>query len=200
MRNEFYGDRKDLWKWTVVLNAAGEARQVLYVAMNRPDGEFKYDQGIRGDVVEFFRSERKALNIRRECSRIELLTTQIVPFLEIYDPARMDAYLAPVKRVLESRSKESNYVVFLDPDTGMREKSSPEHACQRVLTSIWKSMLPGDTLLVYQHYARKKLDSWLPEKSELLARTLKADLWDIAHKQHSGVCFFLVDKKYSPFD
>ena len=193
MRNEFYGDRKDLWKWTVVLNEAGEGRQVLYVAMYRPDGKVKYDPGIRADVVDFFRNERKALNVQKECSRIRLLSTQIVPFLGTYDPARVDFYLAPVKQVLEARSQPSSYVVFLDPDTGIREKSGPEHVCRFVLTSVWKSMLPGDTLLIYQHYARKTVDAWLSEKRDLIATTLKQS--DVTYKQHSGVCFFLIDKK-----
>jgi hypothetical protein len=200
MRNEFYGDRKDLWKWTVVLNEAGQRRQVLYVAMYRPDGKLKYDEGIRTDVADFFRNERKALNLLRECSRIKLLSTRIIPFVEIYDPAQVDAYLAPVKQVLESRLNLSNYVVFLDPDTGIREKSGTEHACRRVLTSIWKSMLPGDTLLVYQHYARKKVDSWLIEKRDLISKTLQSAISDITCKQHSGVCFFLIEKKYHPCD
>lgn len=200
MRNEFYGDRKDLWKWTIVLNEAGDSRPVLYAAMFRPDGKVKYETGIRADVVDFFRNERKALNVQKECSRIKLLSSQIVPFLETYVPERLDAYLAPIKQVLESRSDTCNYVVFLDPDTGIREKSGREHACKRLLTSVWKSMRPGDTLLIYQHYARKKVDSWISEKSELIAETLQTKISDIAPKLHSGVCFFLIDKKYQQSD
>jgi hypothetical protein len=195
MRNEFYGDRKDLWKWTVVLNEAGQSRQILYVAMYRPDGKVKCDHGIRPDVADFFRNERKALGVQRECSRIKVLSSQIVPFLEVYESMHLDAYLAPVKQALESRSKPSNCVVFLDPDTGLREKSGPEHACRRMLTSLWKSMLPGDSLLVYQHYARKKVDSWLIEKCELIGKILQLGPADITYKQHSGVCLFLINKK-----
>jgi hypothetical protein len=65
MRNEFYGDRKDLWKWTVVLNEAGEDREILYVAMCRPDRKVKRESGIRADVIEFFHDEYNALTPRR---------------------------------------------------------------------------------------------------------------------------------------
>jgi len=200
MRNEFYGDRKDLWKWTVVLNEAVISRQVLYVAMYRPDGKVKYEPDIRADVVDFFRNERRALNLQKECSRIKLLSTRIIPFLETYEPARMGDYLASVKRALESRPKRPSYVVFLDPDTGIREKSGPEHVCRCLLTSVWKSMLSGDTLLIYQHYARRKVDLWLSEKRDLIATTLQAECSDVTYKHHSGVCFFLISKKNQPCD
>ena len=200
MRNEFYGDRKDLWKWTVVLNEAGESRQILYLAMYRPDQKVKRTSGIRPDVIEFFHAEHKALNAGKECSRIKGLSSRIVPFLALYEPGQMDAFLAPVKQALESRIKPSSYVVFLDPDTGIREKSGPEHVCPRLLASVWKSMVSGDTLLIYQHYARKKVDSWLSEKAELIAKAIQTACSNVTYKQHSGVCFFLTRKENQPCD
>ena len=192
MRNEFYGDRKDLWKWAVVLDEARD-RQVLYVAMYRPDRKPKLESGIRKDVVDFFYAERKDLNAEKECSRIKHLSSRIVPFLERYEPKRMDAYLAPVKQALESRAKPSSYAIFLDPDTGISEKSGPEHVCPHLLASVWKSMLPGDTLLIYQHFAHRKVDLWLPEKTTLIAAGTAGS--DVTYKLHSGVCFFVINKK-----
>jgi hypothetical protein len=194
MRNEFYGDRKDLWKWTVALDEARE-RQILYLAMYRPDRKIKPMPGVRADVIKFFHAEHVALSAEKQCSRIRNLSSRIVPFLAPYEPREMNTFLAPVKQALESRIKTSSYVVFLDPDTGIREESGPEHACPRLLASVWKSMLAGDTLLIYQHYPRKKLDSWLPAAKELIATALQADFSDVNDKRHSGVCFFSVCKR-----
>jgi hypothetical protein len=110
----------------------------------------------------------------------------------------MDAYLAPVKQALESRMKPSSYVVFLDPDTGIREKSGSEHVCPQLLASVWKSMLPGDTLLIYQHYPHLKVNLWLPEKADLIATAIQVARSGVTDKQHSGVCFFLLRKENQP--
>jgi hypothetical protein len=54
MRDEFYGDRKDLWKWSVALDEAA-TRKILYVAMYRPEVGSKQPPGLWAAVREFFR-------------------------------------------------------------------------------------------------------------------------------------------------
>lgn len=86
MRDEFYGDRKDLWKWTMVLNEACDSRRIIYVAMYRPDEQAKNEFAVRADVADFFRNECKSLRANRKCSRIEGLSTRIISFLGVYEP------------------------------------------------------------------------------------------------------------------
>jgi len=68
MRDQFYGDRKDLWKWTVVLDEAGD-REIFYIGMYRPDQEKSDRRGINEAVHKFFQQEIKILNAEKKCSR-----------------------------------------------------------------------------------------------------------------------------------
>jgi hypothetical protein len=115
MRDEFYGDRRDVWKWTVVLNEAAPNKQVIYVALYRPDEEPRSLDGVRADVMKFFSAERKELNAERRCSRITKLSSSIIPFLHEYNPKNSRKYFAPVKEALESRPEGGRYVVFFGP-------------------------------------------------------------------------------------
>jgi len=82
MRDEFYADRRDLWKWTVVLNEAAD-RHILYMAMHRPNPAIGVPKGVRDDVREFFIQERQELTGLRKCSRVERLSPKIVPILTL---------------------------------------------------------------------------------------------------------------------
>src|SRR4051794_25631837 len=69
MRDQYYGDRKDVWKWTVVAREASRisAARVIYVAMMRPNsaaeaghgGNFGPCAGALPKVTAFIESERR---------------------------------------------------------------------------------------------------------------------------------------------
>lgn len=196
MRNEFYGDPKDLWKWSVVLNEAdrGKDRHVLYVAMRRPDHALECNPKIRPDVIDFFRGEG-VLRPGKEVSRIGMLSPRIQLVVDDYEPARRDVYFASITHVLESRPRGRSYVLFLDPDTGVSEKHGPKHVSTDQLTLLWRSMQIGDTLVIYQHHAREEKSTWLIKKRGLIARALQTKPSGVAVEECPGVCFFLIDKK-----
>src|ERR1035441_8600910 len=64
MRNQFYSDRKDIWKWSLLLRLAGDSHHIYHLAMLTPDkGEHRLDVSDPGDcngcVRAFFEQERR---------------------------------------------------------------------------------------------------------------------------------------------
>jgi hypothetical protein len=59
MRDEFFGDDRDLFKWSLILNLVESHRRILHVPMGRPDERLtRNGTTIREDVKAFFRTDR----------------------------------------------------------------------------------------------------------------------------------------------
>jgi len=115
-------------------------------------------------------------------------------FLDAFHHKQSDSYFDQIKRAIEkSRREVTKYVFFVDPDTGVREKAGPEHVTPNQLAALWESLQPGDTLLIYQHYARVEAPKWLSDQKSLIARAMDPAP-EIRDRRHSGVCFFIADK------
>ena len=156
MRDEFYADGKDVWKWACTLDAAEGKTHILHVAMYRPDKRRSYGKtfcnleknGKR--VVSFFDEERQLLRQKDLLRRVERLDSRIEVLSKPYSREVRVRYFEEVVNKLKRRTAGS-YVVLLDPDTGIEPtKSSDNHVCCDDIRSIWRGMNPGDILLVVQ--------------------------------------------------
>ena len=156
MRDQFYADANDVWKWTCVVKAAVPDKRILYVVMYRPDApksfraRFYPADEISSRVAGFFDEEQPALNRDRRVARITRLDKRIELIDSEYRHEIREDYFAEVVRRL-SRPRSTSFVVLLDPDTGM-ESNHPgdKHVCCAQIRSTWKHMNRGDVLLVYQ--------------------------------------------------
>jgi hypothetical protein len=85
---------------------------------------------------------------------------------------------------------------FLDPDTGLApgKLTKPEHVNPKDLPVLWRAMLPGDVLLIYQHYAHEELNQWVEKKRLLIASVLEEPPSTVKHSHCSDVCFFTLNK------
>lgn len=195
MRDEFYADRRDLWKWTIALHLAGKEGTILYVAMLRPRASRTVPVGIDDDVRHFFRREWDSLDRDPICSRIKDLSSRIIPLLDYYEHWSKDSYFENVRRALRSRPPTGRYVVLLDPDTGLAGgKPSREHLCWEDMVSVWDAMKRDDILLVYQHNARKKKEPWTDGLRSRIASYLGRLPGQIDCRPCSDVCFFSTTK------
>ncbi len=194
MRDEFYADRRDLWKWTVALNEAA-GRTIVYVAMYRQNRQRPVPSGVRPDVYKFFARERQELTREMKCARISGLTLRIVPLLDAYDPKKADVYFDRVCGHIASRSNGHGVLVFVDPDTGIAEsKPTARHVSFKHLALVWASMSAGDELVVYQHNLREKPEDWIERKRGGLAKTLGMRESAVRSQPHADVCFFCMSK------
>ncbi len=172
MQNEFYGDRKDVWKWSVTLNAAGPRHRILYVPMLTlgPGNDFgNPGPEARGDVVQFFDCERK--QFAEPIRTVRRLKSWLGDRLEIidgyYEHRNRSNYFLGVQEILRQRVTGLLWLVLIDPDIGI-EPSNPDkrHICKAELATVWESLNDGDVLIVYQHADRS--DSGLETRESRL--------------------------------
>jgi hypothetical protein len=207
MRDQFYGDRKDVLKWTLALQAAGSEKRILYVVMYRPHKgthgqDFRpIDQALQ-EVVRFFESERKKFGAgipRRLAGVSALMPGRIDLVSEIYEHRDRRQYFEKILSRLCSRSPAQNFVVLLDPDNGIAGLNpKSEHVCPQQILSVWSAMWPGDVLIVYQHQFRDK--EWRIKRLTVLASAINVPLGRIKEHRVEGVrdvCFFQVVKDMS---
>jgi hypothetical protein len=197
MRNEFYGDKRDLWKWTIALREAGPRRKILHVPMLRPTKwPQKKPQGVDDRVWEFFTQEWKCFDEgSSRCLRIAQLSDQVDVISHDFDNRNRSDYFGRVVASLTLRQHERGLVVLRDPDTGViGSKATEKHISQEEVEMVWSAMRADDILMIYQHNARVEKKIWIPEKKELIARIIGRPTSDIRVFPHSDVCFFVVAK------
>jgi len=155
MQNRWYGDDRDVVKWsTIVYLAQRESiREVLYVAMYRPDPPPPSMATARGPVV----LPGKVLHHFRSLDDLQRLATDVGMGIDTITErfAHRPAYFGRVcDRV---RAYKGPVVVFLDPDVGVvPTQPGPEHVTSADVSMVYDAMRPDDVLVCYQHARRQK--------------------------------------------
>jgi len=169
MRNQWYGDNRDLVKWSVLLHIADlyDAKRILQVAYLNPT-EFptirinNEPHPIPAPIIRRFRNIRDAENIKG--------SMEIKVFDEPFE--ERESYHRKVLEWLDSYS-EGRGVVILDPDTGLQPGvPNMKHVLDYEVGEIWNSLKPGDVFVFYQHQTNRAGKPWVPEKKEQLAKAL----------------------------
>ena len=180
MRDQWYGDNRDLLKWAslVTLARRHKVQAIIQIAMFRPN-EPKWQRGTRGFPAEVLDHFRKLENVHALglATGVEILVCK-EPFCNRDRPAgTQDAVRAAYFR--EARLKLRGFqgkkiIAFLDPDTGLApQKPEPKHVKESELKTIYEALKPGDWLALYQHAPRvKRADAWVTARRRKFARFL----------------------------
>jgi hypothetical protein len=171
MRNQWYGDKRDLVKWGVLLRlahlyGAGRILQVAYYRETAWDCPLMLDAQqypIDKAVIDHFRNIR---NIRKLPAqpRIDVITSRF---------SDRQRYTQEILREIASSGDKS--IVFLDPDTGLEPqgKAGLKHVRESELFQIWAGMRAGDVLVLYQHQTnRDARRPWIDSKRAQFERAL----------------------------
>ena len=157
MRDQWYGDNRDLVKWSALVHLARReaVSAILHVAMCRPGPAPAPLATAHGKVdppAEVFRHFRDLDDIQR-LAAVTGLEIEVVkePFTD------RTAYFGRVcERVGAPRG--GPMLVLLDPDVGLApEIHGPEHVTSAEVAAVFAVLQPGDLLVCYQH-ARKQKD------------------------------------------
>jgi len=158
MRDQWYGDEKDLVKWSSLLLLARQhqADRILQIAYYNPSefGDIELDghnQQIPAEVLSHFRDIR---NITGLCTR-PCITVLRRPFEDRTN------YLEAVMDFI-SQFRSDKCVVFLDPDTGLEPKGKPDrrHVLNEEAQAIWEVLPSGWVYVFYQHQTNRAGTPW----------------------------------------
>jgi hypothetical protein len=195
MQDQWYGDKRDLVKWGVLVELARRHRLKHILQVPYKQNQDWSDLDIDGEsvklpqtVVEHFRDPTSASKI--SCSaRIEV-------FPKLFDD-RSDYHRELLRRI-HSRTDRPG-IVFLDPDTGLQPpggRATKKHVLTSEIAEIWGALNSGDLLVLYQHANRS--GTWIKEKKRQFEKGLhpRKGTAKIAHGPEiaSDVAFFFLEK------
>jgi hypothetical protein len=197
MRRNWFGDRYDHLKWSILLRLTPDNQRILYVAMLRPAGqETPVDSRIIPEVSKFFRAIHPPI-LKADLARISELDPRIIYFGDSFPSSERDRILYFDKAVTLLRAGDRGSIcVFLDPDTGLSPEASGEHITYREVSRIWTDMRPGDRLAIYQHGWRPKGGDWHSIAQQSLAAALGVDLHRITQEpsKKTNVAILIVER------
>jgi hypothetical protein len=166
MRNQWYGDRRDVIKWGVLLHLAHTYQlkcvlQVAYFGLDDvPTIEFEDGEvEVTPAVLEHFRDIHRI----KELSKSTGVQIELVGH-EFRANSRNKYTMDVVKHIQALDGKAS--AVLLDPDTGiLNNPKSQKHVTPMEVSAIWNALCPKDWLVLYQHASRDR--NWREERCKI---------------------------------
>jgi len=161
MRDEWYGDKRDLVKWGVLVQLAWRysVKHILQVLYYRPTiwGHLEIEGAkvkLPESVLQQFR-RTGAISALQCPARIEVVQEHF---------RERTKYLQLVLQKIRLRTQVPG-IVFLDPDTGLEPAvAGPKHVLESELISIWQAMKTSDVLVFYQHQTNRNNTPWIEPK------------------------------------
>lgn len=170
MRNQWYGDNRDLVKWSVVLNLATERglKRIIQIAMLRPtdwtgDAEHPVPHINRNGEPWKLMPDAVVAHFR-DLNDIQRLANFADVHIDVVDEpfdhkARADYFNRTTARL--RKAPRQPMLVFIDPDTGIAPQThDAKHIRDVELKQVYDAAPPGSTILLYQHARRSK---WMDE-------------------------------------
>lgn len=200
MQDAWYGDNRDLVKWSVLahLLANRGASLVVQVAFLRSAKRPMIaiagrEIPLASTVWEHFR-DPKLIQRLGDCLGVRILFWE-----EPFSHSSRKAYVKAL--VARLRADDSSKIVLLDPDTGIEPQTpNTKHVTITEVTAVWEALAPDDVLVLYQHAYRDR--EWCKKTQSKFSRacgdaavttaTAKAAAADvafhIARRPPSGPC------------
>jgi len=182
MKDLWYGDNRDLIKWSVLFRLAQKyrAERILQIAYLTPS-EFPQiiiddqESDVAPEVIAHLRSIHNIKGMRSGAR------------VEVHDCPLTDRaqYSEGVIEFI-SRFQREKCLVFLDPDIGLEPNGDPglEHVLESEARTIWQSLKPEDVFVFYQHQTNRRGEPWIEEKKTQLEGALGVEpgFLKVAHR------------------
>jgi len=206
MRDEWYGDKRDIVKWSTLVSLAREfkIRTILQITCYRQDEDLITDhQLVGGDIhvpipVEVWQHFRIATHNIQFVKELEKTTNlNIHVYAEPFTNSRTK-YFEGVEREIKKRSAERQ-IVFLDPDTGIAPEREAlwKHVKANELHHLYDQLTTGDILVFYQHELRG-VKGWQEITKKKFANAILMDIKMVKTYQCGSIAhdvvFFVVHK------
>jgi hypothetical protein len=199
MQRKWYGDKRDIVKWSVLLTVARQQHidkliQVAYLRDNTRDSfyieknEAKAEHVIRREVISHFRNIFGIERISTQGLKIEFFGEHLVRRAD-YQKKLLDRLIHEQQRI----------VLFLDPDIGLqplKSKATLAHVLKTELKEIWGHVKPSGMLVFYQHAKHDK--QWIKESKRRICECLEIDTNEISVGYGPGIAkdvvLFIINK------
>jgi hypothetical protein len=200
MRNQWYGDHRDVVKWGVLLHLASEYQldlliQVAYLTPDSPVPIIDWERDnaqITSEVLQHFR------DIRHIKELAKLAGVQIEVFDHDFKTDSRDKYTEEVVKRIQALDGKPT-ALLLDPDTGIsNNRNSSAHVTPEEVTAIWDALRPRDWLVLYQHASRES--NWREKRRETFkAACSGAQVIQFCSPNGArDVAFFAASRSYAP--
>lgn len=166
MRNQWYGDNRDLVKWATLLGLASDHKleHILHIAMLRPCewGELLADEwpNLDRNGKEWIRIQDCVRSHFRDIRDIRRLATSSSVSIQVAEEifeSRQQYFAGVVDRI---KRDPRRLIAFLDPDTGIAPANhNLKHVRPDELRAVYDALKPADFLVLYQH-ARQRVRTW----------------------------------------
>jgi len=165
MREDWFGDKHDLIKWTVLTHIAEREKLKTIVQIPYSSSE---SSSSRQNVS--FADERVPINVPdsvwrffRNLHSVESFKTESGTTISVLKAPFRHADRASYSKEIGSYLKTCvrPALVFLDPDTGIApSKPTATHVTNEDIGNTWSDLQSGEWLVVYQHPQRKEKSIW----------------------------------------
>jgi len=180
MKNQYFGDKNDLYKFDLVLELMEHVpglSQFVYVAMLTPADDsghghlFRGDAGGRSEELRAWLAERVEWgerDVNHLAAFFESKAYRYRPFIGHFTDEGRGAYFA---RVLEADLRRS--LILLDPDNGletraMRRGLRAKYVLMAEVRNVYGRMDASSLLVIYQHLPREQRDVFFDETARRL--------------------------------
>ena len=158
MRDQWYGDKRDLVKWAALVHLAHvrRARTIIQVAFYRSSEPPLLK--VNGRDTQIPKAVWGHFYGLGHITRLQRPTgLRIAPWDDPF-PSSAEGRRQYVKQVCgKLRATRIKKVVLLDPDTGIAPKHfNGAHVLSAEISEIWGALSSGDLLAFYQHQRRDK--------------------------------------------
>lgn len=172
MRDIWYGDKRDVVKWGVLLELARKYRcrqilQVLYFRADQRAPKLQIGEELVNLPVE-------VLKHFRDVNAITGMKCEPEVRLVLHEYHHFGGYLRELTAEIGKLGPDAA-IVFLDPDTGLEPRSGGNFRHVRTcdLERIWNLLRSGDLLVLYQHRGRTEEKKWFEPNKTRFAEAIR---------------------------
>jgi len=212
MKNQFFGDLRDLFKYDLILNILEKNNSLQHITfipmLNKNDSS---NEGNKRDfqnakihnlpgthnekLVEFLEPYKDVKADERDINSIESYFNSKGHKISIYKGQKGLYFEKQVRKEYFSeipRELLTNSLIFIDPDIGLEVKYSREkHLLYSEVKSLYDRMDQNSTIMIYQHFPKfKKHPDYLHKR--LLEFKEKTGVLPLYTSDNEIIFFFLV--------
>ena len=181
MKNQYFGDVRDLFKYDLISRIIQETNSInrfLFIPMltendNRGDGnKIDYNKAKAGtqnkDLMTYLKNcvnmgRRNITEIKRYFESKEI---KVYIYNELFIHRNRESYFDEIRKELFLHS-----LIFVDPDNGLEIKQSNErHLLYHEANDLYNCMDKDSILMIYQHFPRENHTEYLRRRTDELEK------------------------------